>query len=215
MTDIVRKLRKPMLVVVTAPSGAGKSTLCGKLLAEFPEFLYSVSCTTRPPRGAEVDGEAYYFLSRDEFTARVERGEFLEHALVHGNYYGTLRKTVVAAMESGRSVLMDIDVCGAAQVRSIVSQLPDGDPMKQGFLDIFINAPSIEVLRSRLVKRGEDSRESIERRLANAAGEIARAGEFSNLVINEDVEVAYLRFRKIIVDAAAGVQVAESSIGKK
>lgn len=194
-----------MLVVVTAPSGAGKSTLCGKLLAEFPEFLYSVSCTTRPPRGAEVHGVAYYFLSRDEFTACVERGEFLEHALVHGNYYGTLRKTVVAAMEAGCSVLMDIDVCGAAQVRSIVAQLPDGDPMKDGFLDIFINAPSIEVLRFRLVKRGEDSAESIERRLANAAGEIARAGEFSHLVINEDVEAAYLKFRKIIIESAEKV----------
>ena len=205
MTDIVRKLQKPLLVVVTAPSGAGKSTLCGKLLDEFPEFLYSVSCTTRPPRGAEVHGVAYYFLSPDEFSARVERGEFLEHALVHGNYYGTLKKTVVSAMEAGRSVLMDIDVCGAAQVRSIVTQLPDGDPMKQGFLDVFINAPSIEVLRARLVKRGEDSAESIERRLANAVGEIARAGEFSNRVINEDVEAAYLRFRKIILDSAAKV----------
>lgn len=205
MTDIVRKLQKPLLVVLTAPSGAGKSTLCGKLLNEFPEFVYSVSCTTRSPRGAEVHGEAYYFLSPDEFRMRVERGEFLEHARVHGYDYGTLKKTVVSAMEAGRSVLMDIDVCGAAQVRSIVSQLPDGDSMKRGFLDIFINAPSIEVLRARLVNRGEDSAESIERRLANAVGEIARAGEFSNLLINEDVEAAYLRFRKIILDAAAKV----------
>lgn len=195
---------RPLLVVVTAPSGAGKSTLCRMLLNEFPDFAYSVSCTTRAPRGDEVDGAAYHFLSSSEFEERIRRGEFLEHALVHGHRYGTLRKTVQDAMAAGRSVLMDIDVCGAAQVRNLVTALPPDDPMRAGFVDIFINAPSVDVLRARLVRRGEDAPETIERRLANALGEIARAGDFRHRLINDDLQSAYREFRRVILDVARG-----------
>ncbi|MGI5868959.1 MAG: guanylate kinase [Kiritimatiellia bacterium] len=200
------KRKKSLLVVVTAPSGAGKSTLCRMLLTEFPEFIYSVSCTTRAPRGGEEDGVAYHFLSLPEFETRVDRGEFLEHALVHGHRYGTLRKTVEDTMAAGNSVLMDIDVCGAAQVRDFVSGLSSEDPVRAGFVDVFIDVPSIEVLRERLVRRGEDTPETIERRLTNARGEIARAGEFRHRVVNDDLAVAFNEFRQIILDAFSRVE---------
>ena len=195
------KKHRPLLVVVAAPSGAGKSTLCKRLLAERPEFVYSVSCTTRAPRGAEQNGVAYFFLSIEEFEARLANNEFLEHACVHGHYYGTLRKTISEAMSAGRSVILDIDVAGAAQVRNLIAQLSETDPMRRGFVDIFINAPSLEVLRDRLIKRGENSLETIEKRLVNAAGEIARAHEFSHRLINADLEETYPKFRQIILDA--------------
>lgn len=206
MTDIendTQKLSKPLLVVLAAPSGAGKSTLCGMLLEEFPEFLYSVSCTTRKPRGAEVNGVSYFFLTEEQFRCRIDANEFLEYAVVHGNYYGTLKKTIADAMAAGRSVILDIDVEGAAQVRTIVLGLPDEDPMKAGYLDVFINAPSFEVLRSRLVKRGEDAMETIEKRLENASAEMVRAREFSHVLVNERVEETYLKFRNIVLAAAA------------
>lgn len=199
----IEQFSKPLLVVVSAPSGAGKSTLCGMLLNEFPQFVYSVSCTTRELRGAEIDGVSYFFLTVEKFRDRIEANEFLEYAVVHGNYYGTLKKTIADAMAAGRSVILDIDVEGAAQVRNIVSHLPEDDPMKAGYLDIFINAPSLEVLRSRLIKRGEDSVETIEKRLQNASVEMARAHEFSHLLVNERVDETYLEFKGIVLAAAA------------
>lgn len=203
MENEIKKLSKPLLVVLAAPSGAGKSTLCGMLLKEFPEFVYSVSCTTRAPRGAEVDGVSYFFLTEAQFRCRIEANEFLEYAIVHGNYYGTLKKTISDAMAVGRSVILDIDVEGAAQVRTIISSLSETDPMKVGYLDIFINAPSFDVLRSRLVKRGEDSMETIEKRLKNASVEIAQAEAFSNVLVNERVDETYLKFRSIVLAASA------------
>ncbi len=197
------KLTKPLFVVVTAPSGAGKSTLCGMLLKEFPEVIYSVSCTTRALRGAEVDGVSYFFLTEEQFRRRIEDHEFLEYAVVHGNYYGTLKKTIAEAMSTGHSVILDIDVEGAAQVRSIVAALPDSDPMKAGYVDIFINAPSLEVLHSRLVTRGEDAMETIEKRLENAKAEMARAGEFSFLLVNDGVDETYRKFRSIVLAASS------------
>ena len=105
--------RQGILFVISAPSGTGKTTLCENLRAT-PDFIYSVSCTTRPPRPGEVDGVDYHFLGREDFLRRIERGEMLEHALVHGNYYGTLKATVKEALEQGTDVLLDIDVQGAA-----------------------------------------------------------------------------------------------------
>ena len=197
-----RKFQKPLMIVVSAPSGAGKSSLCNLLLSEFPSFVYSVSCTTRAPRGAEVDGVAYSFLKEGEFLGCVEAGDFLEHAVVHGHYYGTLKQQVKAAMEAGHSVILDIDVAGAAQVRKIVSALPDDDPMKVGFLDIFITVVSLDVLRARLIKRGEDAPETIERRLRNAGEEMARAGEFSYTLVSNDLAETYAAFRAIILEAS-------------
>ncbi len=192
---------RPLLIVLSAPSGAGKSTLCDKLLAEFPDIVYSVSCTTRAPRGAEVDGEDYYFLDRPTFEARIAKGEFLEHAEVHGNHYGTLRTTVESAFAEGLSIVMDIDVAGAAQVRSYVRALPEGNPLREGFLDIFITAPSMEELRRRLVARAEDAPDVIERRLANAATEMASAHLYSARIVNDRLDVAYAELRDLILAA--------------
>lgn len=192
--------QKPLLIIVSAPSGAGKSTLCNKLLKDFPELLYSVSCTTRKPRGAEQDGVAYYFLSDDEFLKKIENSEFLEHAVVHGNRYGTLRKTVEDALKEGKSLIMDIDVEGASQVRRTINELAEGSILKEGFVDIFITIPSIEELEARLIKRGEDALETIKKRINNAKGEIARSNEYKHIVVNNDLETAYAEFKKIICE---------------
>ena len=190
---------KPLLIVMSAPSGAGKSTLCDLLLQEFPEITYSISCTTREPRGQEEDGIDYFFLSREEFARRVREGMLLEHATVHGNLYGTPADPVREAFAEGQSVLMDIDVAGAAQVREAVARLPEGDPLREGFVDVFIEPPDMEELRRRLVGRGEDAPETIELRLRNAEGEMARAGEFAYRVVNDDLDMAYRRLRDIVL----------------
>jgi len=190
--------RRPLLIVVSAPSGAGKTTLCDRLLVERKDIAYSVSCTTRPRRGAEVAGEDYFFISEDEFTARVAAGEFLEHAVVHGCRYGTLRTTVLGAMADGRSVLMDIDVQGARQIREAITAAPPGDPVKAGFVDIFISPPSMEALRERLERRGEDSEDVIARRLANARHEMADRDLYRYRVVNGDVAQAYEDLKRCV-----------------
>lgn len=196
-----RKLVKPLLIVISAPSGAGKTTLCDKLLQEFPEISYSVSCTTRDPRGEEEDGVDYFFMTEEGFRQKIANKELLEFAKVHGNYYGTLRKPVEDAFKAGDSVLMDIDVEGAGQVRDVIDQLEDGNPLKEGFVDIFISPPSTEELRRRLERRGEDTPEAIELRLRNADDEMVRAGEYSYHVVNENLDLAYRRLRDIILVA--------------
>ncbi len=188
----------PLFLVVTAPSGAGKSTLIRMLREEFPDFVYSVSCTTRAPRGGEQDGVAYHFIGEAEFRERVARGEFLEHAVVHGNLYGTLKAAVEGPLAEGRRVVMDIDVAGAAQVRGRVAELPPESPARRGFLDVFIDVPSLEELRRRLETRGEDAPETIERRLRNAEGERARRGEFAAVIVNDDLQEAYGRLKALV-----------------
>jgi len=189
---------RPLLITVSAPSGAGKTTLCERLLADSERIVYSVSCTTRAPRGGEIDGEDYIFLSDAEFEARVREGRFLEHAVVHGHRYGTLSATVRDAMQAGRHVLLDIDVQGAAQIRRRLAGLPEDDLLKAGFVDIFIAPPSMTALRRRLEARGEDAQETIERRLANAEQEMTRAGEYRYRVVNDNLEDAYQRLREIV-----------------
>jgi guanylate kinase len=193
---------RPLLIVVSAPSGAGKSTLCNKLLAESKSLVYSISCTTRKPRGQEKDGVAYYFLSEEEFVARIENGDFLENAIVHGNRYGTLRSTVEQALTQGKSIIMDIDVAGAAQVRDIIKALPEDNVIRNAFIDIFITVPSIEELEARLNKRGEDAPDVIQKRVANAKGEIARANEYQHIVVNDDLECAYMQLCVILTEAS-------------
>ena len=194
----------PLFLVLTAPSGAGKSTLVRMLREEFPATVYSVSCTTRAPRGEEKDGVAYHFLSDEEFLRRVAAGEFLEHALVHGHRYGTLKSAVEGPLAEGRWVVLDIDVAGAAQVRDIVRKMPEDAPLRRGFLDLFIDVPSIEELRRRLEKRGEDAPDVIETRLRNAEGERARKGEFAAVVVNDDLATAYAELRAAVLAKTAG-----------
>lgn len=194
---------KPLFIVMSAPSGCGKSTLIDMLLQEYHDIVYSISCTTRAPRGEEEDGLDYHFLSKERFEELVGEDAFLEYASVHDNYYGTLRAPIEEVLSEGNSMILDIDVQGAAKVRARVKALPDSDPLKIGYVDVFVMPPSMDELRSRLEGRGTDSQESIERRLANAEGEIARAGEYMYKIVNDDLAVAYKRLCDLI-DALSG-----------
>ena len=195
---------RPLFIVMSAPSGCGKSTLIDMLLQEYPDLQYSISCTTRAPRGDEEDGIDYHFLTVDRFRELLAEGAFLEHAEVHGNFYGTLRQPIVDVLNEGNSMILDIDVVGAAKVRhQVMHHLPPEDPLRAGYIDIFINPPSMEELRARLVGRGTDAPDVIERRLANAEGEMARAGEYMFQVTNDELAVAYKRLCDLI-DAKSG-----------
>ena len=189
---------KPLFIVLSAPSGAGKTTLCDLLLQNYPEICYSVSCTTREPRIDEEDGVDYHFLTPESFKRMLDAGRFLEHALVHGNHYGTLKEPVYEVLREGQCVLMDIDVAGARQVRDFIRQLPPGDKLKEGFTDIFISPPSPEELQRRLESRGTDRPEVIEKRLQNARQEMLQAGEYTYRIVNDDLDLAYRRLCDII-----------------
>ena len=184
---------------MSAPSGCGKSTLIDMLLQEYPDLQYSISCTTRKPRGDEEDGIDYHFLTVERFRELLAEGAFLEHAEVHGNYYGTLRQPIVDVLNEGNSMILDIDVVGAAKVRhQVMHHLPPEDPLRAGYMDIFVNPPSMDALRARLEGRGTDAPDVIERRLANAEGEMARAGEYMFQVVNDDLHMAYRRLCDLI-----------------
>jgi len=185
--SLTKTRRLGLCLVISAPSGAGKSTLVERLRAEFPDFAYSVSCTTRAPRGGEKDGADYHFLTREEFAARREAGYFAEWAEVHGNLYGTPKAPVQEHLASGRDVLFDIDVQGALQVKRV---FPQG-------LFVFILPPSRLELERRLRGRGTDSEETIARRLDNALGELRQAGQFDFLIVNNDLDKAADELRAV------------------
>ena len=194
---------KPLFIVLSAPSGCGKSTLIDMILQEYPDVCYSISCTTREPRGEEEDGLDYHFKSKARFEELIAADAFIEYACVHGNYYGTLKSPIREVLSEGNSIILDIDVQGAAKVRDYVRNLANNDPMKIGYVDIFILPPDLEELRRRLESRGTDSASSIEKRLANAEGEIARAGEYMFKVVNDDLAICYKRLCDLI-DALGG-----------
>ena len=189
---------KPLFIVISAPSGAGKTTLCDLLLQSYPELCYSVSCTTRDPRVNEEDGIDYHFLPEESFERMIKEGSFLEHAEVHGNYYGTLKEPVYNALKQKQCILLDIDVAGADQVRRHIAELADDDPLKIGFIDIFIKPPSLEELRERLIGRATDDLDVIEKRLENAAEEMQHENEYRYQVVNDDVNTAYKKLCDII-----------------
>jgi guanylate kinase len=184
--------RRGILFVVSAPSGAGKTTLV-ESIRRTPNLFYSVSCTTRAPRTGEIDGEDYQFLSDTVFRERIEKGEFLEHAQVHGDYYGTLREPVVANLKSGKDVLIDIDTQGAAVIRNC------GDPLI-GFAlaDVFIMPPDLNELRKRLLNRGTETSEQIDSRLATATREMEHWRDYRYTIISGSVEEDLQRFRQIM-----------------
>ncbi|HEY3661544.1 MAG TPA: guanylate kinase [Chthoniobacterales bacterium] len=184
--------RYGILFVVSAPSGAGKSTLCDAL-RQTPDFVYSVSCTTRPPRAGEIEGEDYHFLSETEFLQRVEAGEFLEHAEVHGKYYGTLRDPILSNLHKGVDVLIDIDTQGAAAIREY-----DDAFVRQALADVFIMPPDLEELRRRLTKRGTETASQIEVRLQTAAREMEHWRDYRYTIISRSVEEDLLKFRHIM-----------------
>ena len=190
---------QPLFIVLSAPSGCGKSTLIDMLLQEYPDMEYSISCTTRAPRGEEEDGLDYHFLTVARFRELIAEDAFLEYAEVHGNYYGTLRQPIVDGLNAGHSMILDIDVVGAAKVRhQVFHHLPPENPLRAGYMDVFINPPSMEELRARLEGRGTDAPAAIARRLANAEGEMARAGEYMFQVTNDDLALAYRRLCDLI-----------------
>ena len=168
------------LFVITAPSGAGKTSLIDAVMRQDPTLKISISYTTRNPRPGEKDGVDYHFVDKKTFLAMRERGEFLESAEVHGNYYGTGKRVILDAVQGGDDLILEIDWQGAAQVRRI---FPD-------CVGIFILPPSVEELERRMRARGQDSDAVIRRRVQNAREELQHAGEFNYAIINKDFETA-------------------------
>ena len=178
--------------MVSAPSGAGKTTLVERI-RRTPHLFYSVSCTTRTPRAGEIDGQDYRFLSDANFRERVAKGDFVEHAQVHGDHYGTLREPIVTNLEIGRDVLIDIDTQGAAVIRNC------GDPLiRDALADVFIMPPDLEELRKRLLKRGTETAQQIDSRLATAAREMEHWRDYRYTIISGSVEEDLRRFRQIM-----------------
>jgi guanylate kinase len=169
-----------VLYVVSAPSGAGKTSLVKALLKSDPAIRLSISYTTRPPRPGESDGRDYHFVDRAQFEKMLSEGEFLEHAEVYGNFYGTSKGSITRDLNAGRDILLEIDWQGAAQVKQHFPQS----------VSIFILPPSFNALRSRLTGRGQDSAEIIERRLAAAAHDVAHAEAFDYIIVNDDFDHA-------------------------
>jgi guanylate kinase len=168
------------LIVLTGPSGVGKGTLMRSLLERYPELYYSVSVTTRSPRTGEIEGRNYYFISRNKFEQLVAQGEFLEWAEFAGNYYGTPREGVLKQIRAGKTVVLEIELEGARQIRA---SFPSA-------FSIFILPPSFEELEQRIRNRGQDSSEAIARRLQCAQEEIKAAEEFDIQIVNDDFETA-------------------------
>ena len=172
------------VIIFSAPSGAGKSTIVNHLLEKFPELEFSISATSRAPRGNEQDGKEYYFFTADQFRQMVAEGRFVEHEEVYpGSFYGTLKSEVERIWAKGHVIVFDIDVKGGVNVKRIF-----GD----NAFSVLIKAPSVEVLRQRLSGRGTDSPEAIEKRVAKAASEMEFAeGKFDYVLVNDDLETAF------------------------
>ena len=175
--------RKGLLLILSSPSGAGKSTLARRLMDWDPTLRFSVSATTRKPREGEVDGKHYYFKARDDFEAMVAAGEMLEHAEVFGNFYGSPRGPVEAAMAEGRDTLFDIDWQGGQQIRS--------SALGRDVVSIFVLPPSIAELDRRLRARGQDSDEVIAGRMAKSRDEISHWAEYDYVIVNTDIDAAF------------------------
>jgi guanylate kinase len=177
-----------VMLILSSPSGAGKTTMCRKLLAEFPDIRFSVSHTTRARRATETDGRDYHFVSAETFEAMVKQDAFAEWAEVFGQRYGTSRREIEIARQSGRGILFDIDFQGARQIRASHAEA----------LAVFILPPSIEELERRMRARASDDDAAVARRLAAAKQEIANYGLFDYLVVNDDLERAYGQIRAIV-----------------
>jgi guanylate kinase len=185
-----------LLIVISAPSGGGKTTLCEQLLEHQPNTVRAVTCTTREPREGEKDGVDYYFLDAGTFLKRVQAGNFLEHATVYGNSYGTLKSEVLGKLRQGKDVLLSIDVQGAATIRERAEEDPE---LKRALLTIFLAPPSLDVLEKRLMKRGKDSKPVIQKRLAVARQEIAQWKHFDYTMVSSTIPEDLKRMQAIII----------------
>jgi guanylate kinase len=189
--------RTGLIIVVSAPSGGGKSSLCQRLLNWSPNLTYSVSCTTRPPRGGEQHGRDYFFLSRDEFEQRIAVGDFLEHAVYNTNHYGTPRAFLEEQLAAGKDVLLDIEVQGASQVIQRVRT--GGFAYPEALVTIFLMPPSIELLERRLRRRGTDSDETIRKRLALAKQEMTHWTEYDYVIISGHLDDDFEQGKAIVI----------------
>ncbi len=179
-------------VIFSAPSGSGKSTIVSHILKLHPELKFSVSAASRAPRGDEKNGVAYWFISADEFRKRIADNEFVEYEEVYpGSFYGTLKSEVERIWDNGDAIIFDVDVKGGVNLKKYF-----GDRA----LSVFIQAPSVEVLRQRLVSRATDSPEAIERRVAKAAEEMTYADKFDHIIVNDDLQKAYADAEKLVDD---------------
>ncbi len=182
--------RRGLLIILSSPSGAGKSTLSRRLLEWDTSLSFSVSATTRAPREGEVDGQHYHFRSEEAFRHDVTHGEMLEHAHVFGNFYGSPKAPVAAAIEAGRDVLFDIDWQGAQQIQN--------SDLGKHTLSIFILPPSITELHRRLEARGQDSAEVIAKRMQKSWDEISHWAEYDYVLVNDDLDAAAVQLKQII-----------------
>jgi guanylate kinase len=190
MTMPDKQTRRGLLIILSSPSGAGKSTLSKKLMEWDPTMRFSISATTRTPRSGEQEGKDYYFLSKEDFAAYVRDGEMLEYAEVFGNLYGSPRGPVTRALEAGRDVLFDVDWQGAQQIRN--------SPLGRDVLSIFILPPSIAELERRLRFRGQDSDETIRKRMLKSKDEISHWAEYDYVLVNQDLKETEEKIQRII-----------------
>jgi guanylate kinase len=186
---------RPLLVLISAPSGGGKTTLCRQLLEARPDMARAITCTTRAPRAGETDGVDYYFLDAAAFLQRVQAGDFLEHATVYGNSFGTLKTEALGNLRRGKDVLLNVDVQGAAAIRACAGA--DAE-LKRALVPVFLTPPSLAVLEQRLKNRGTDSPAVIQKRLGVARQEIAQWKNFDYLIISDSIPEDLRRMQAII-----------------
>ncbi len=170
--------KKGLLLVVSGPSGTGKGTICKDIVAKHEDINLSISATTRNPRVGEVEGKSYFFKTKEEFEAMVDRGEFLEHAMIYDNYYGTPKKAIFDELDKGRDVILEIEMQGAMQIKEVYPQA----------VFIFVLPPSLQELRNRIVGRGTETEEQIEKRFNSAYDEIKLLGDYDYFIFNNIVE---------------------------
>jgi guanylate kinase len=190
-----QRVTSPLLIVISAPSGGGKTTLCEQLLASHAALSRAVTCTTRSPRNGEKDGLDYYFLTPEMFQERVRAGDFLEHATVHGNSYGTLKSEVAGKLRQGTDVLLAIDVQGAANVRA---KAEEDTELKRSLVTVFLTPASLAILEKRLRNRGTDPEAVIQKRLGVAREEIAHWKRFDYLLISTTIPEDLRRMEAIL-----------------
>ncbi|SCH13596.1 MULTISPECIES: guanylate kinase [unclassified Romboutsia] len=180
--------RKGLLLVVSGPSGAGKGTICKAILDQNDQIKLSVSATTRKPRNGEVHGVNYFFIEKEEFTSMVEKGEFLEYAQIYDNFYGTPKAAIIETLEKGQDVILEIEMQGARQVKEVY---PEG-------IFVFVLPPSLKELKNRIVGRGTESVEEIEKRFSCAFEEIKQIDDYDYFIVNQDVEKSVKELEAII-----------------
>lgn len=181
---------KGILLIVSGLSGAGKGTICKRLMEKYPDYEFSISATTRAPREGEIHGREYFFLSREEFETRIEDGQFLEYANYVGNYYGTPKDWVEEKLEGGKNVILEIELQGAFQVRE---KIPEA-------VLIFIMPPDMEELKRRLIHRGTETEEQIEKRLSRAMEELEYVDQYDYVIVNEEVEKSVEMLHTIVLN---------------